>query len=139
MSRDCRSVNVAPSVTTNCIVSTLVLSTVGLYTSDNTPPAMVNHTFERVPVAVPRQSLRARSKCDSEPGPSVAAEAARAGADTPPSDAVTAATTARHAMPSRTGQLIKLGCGRPRDRLGAGGTGNIAHPLRYRRCLSNLS
>src|SRR2546430_15871002 len=78
MSRVCRSVNVAPSVTTNCIVSTLVLSTVGLYTSDSTPPATVNHTLDALPAAVPTQSLRARSKCDSAPGPSGAGSAANA-------------------------------------------------------------
>src|SRR5688572_28462394 len=69
VSRVCTSVNVAPSVTTNCMVSTLVLSTVGLYTSDSTPSAIVYQTFDPRPVAVPTQSLRARSKWDSAPGP----------------------------------------------------------------------
>src|SRR5262245_59790556 len=76
MSRVCRSVKVDPSVTTNCTVSTFVLSTVGLYTSDSTPPATVYQTFEVRPYAVPRQSLRARSKCDKVPGPSGAGAAA---------------------------------------------------------------
>ena len=35
---------------------------------------MVNQTFELRSRAVPKQSLRARSKCDSAPGPSVAAD-----------------------------------------------------------------
>src|SRR5919197_3750800 len=134
MSRVCRSVNVAPSVTTNCIVSTFVLSTVGLYTSDSTPPATVNHTFERVPVAVPTQSLRARPKCDSEPGPSVAAEAAQAGTEAPPSDVATAETTARHAMLNLTDHRIRLECERLRDRLGTGSVSDIAHPSGIERC-----
>jgi len=50
------------------MVCTFVLSTVGLYTSDSTPPATVYQTFEERSTAVPTQSLRARSKCDSAPG-----------------------------------------------------------------------
>src|SRR2546423_14241358 len=50
------------------MVSTLVLSTVGLYTSDNTPPATVYQTLDVRPADVPRQSLRARSKWDRLPG-----------------------------------------------------------------------
>ena len=37
--------------------------------SDSTPPATVYQTFDAVPVAVPTQSLRARSKYDIAPGP----------------------------------------------------------------------
>ena len=37
--------------------------------SDSTPPATVYQTFDAVPVAVPAQSLRARSKYDIVPGP----------------------------------------------------------------------
>src|ERR1035437_7948050 len=70
MSRVCRSVKVEPSVTMYCSVCTSVLSIVGSYTSESTPPATVNHTLDVVLRAVPRQSLRARSKCDSAPGPS---------------------------------------------------------------------
>jgi hypothetical protein len=61
MSRVCRSVNVDPSVTAYCRVSTLVLSMVGAYTSDSTPLATVNHTLDVPLRAVPTQSLRARS------------------------------------------------------------------------------
>src|SRR5882724_2945432 len=70
MSRLCRSVNVCPSVTTYCNVSTLVVSIVGPYTSDSTPPATVYQTLDEPFRAVPRQSLRAKSKCESCPGPS---------------------------------------------------------------------
>ncbi len=62
MSRVCRSVNDEPSVTTYCSVLTFVLSIVGSYTSESTPPATVYQTFDVVLRAVPRQSLRARSK-----------------------------------------------------------------------------
>ena len=62
MSRVCRSVKVDPSVTMYCSVCTSVLSIVGSYTSDSTPPATVYQTFDVVLRAVPRQSLRARSK-----------------------------------------------------------------------------
>src|SRR5690349_610483 len=72
MSRVWRSVNDAPSVTTYCSVSTLVVSLVGKETSLSTPPATVNQTFDVRLRAVPTQSLRARSKCDSAPGPSLA-------------------------------------------------------------------
>src|SRR5215510_12225381 len=92
MSRACRSVKEAPSVTTNCMVSTLVLSTVGLYTSDSTPPATVNHIFDVLLLAVPTQSLRARSKCDRAPEPSAAPTPACAG-DAEPSVAAAATTT----------------------------------------------
>src|SRR4051812_27914581 len=80
MSRVCRSVNDDPSVTTYCRVSTFVVSLVGKYTSLSTPPATVNQTFEVRLRAVPTQSLRARSKCDRAPGPSVAAPACGTGA-----------------------------------------------------------
>src|SRR5262245_66685268 len=69
MSRACRSVKVEPSVTRYCIVSTLVVSMVGAYTSDRTPPATVYQIFDVVFRAVPRQSLRATSKWESPPGP----------------------------------------------------------------------
>src|SRR6266516_1390661 len=69
MSLVCRSVKVAPSVTMYCSVPTLVLSIVGSYTSDRTPSATVYQTLEPVLRAVPRQSLRARSKKDIVPGP----------------------------------------------------------------------
>ena len=62
MSRVCRSVNDEPSVTTYCRVLTFVLSMVGSYTSDSTPPATVYQTFDVESRAVPRQSLRAKSK-----------------------------------------------------------------------------
>src|SRR5262245_17327843 len=68
VSRVCRSVKLVPSVTTNCIVDRFVLSTVGLYTSESTPFAIVNQTFDVRLAAVPTQSLRARSKRDSSPG-----------------------------------------------------------------------
>src|SRR3954466_5392498 len=80
MSRDCRSVNVEPSLTMNCIVSTFVVSTLGSYTSDRTPSATVNQTREVVLRAVPTQSLRARSKCDSAPGAPGAGAACALGA-----------------------------------------------------------
>src|ERR1700746_4042131 len=69
MSRDCKSVNVAPSVTAYCSVLTSVLSMVGSYTSDSTPPATVYQTLDPVFSAVPTQSVRARSKYDPAPGP----------------------------------------------------------------------
>src|SRR3954469_19892264 len=83
MSRDCRSVNVEPSLTMNCIVSTFVVSTLGSYTSDRTPSATVNQTREVVLRAVPTQSLRARSKCDSAPGAPGAGAACAPGAASP--------------------------------------------------------
>src|ERR1017187_6583511 len=52
---------------------------VGAYTSDSTPSATVYQILEVVLRAVPRQSLRARSKWLVAPGPSVAAVAALAG------------------------------------------------------------
>src|SRR5262245_50971125 len=70
MSRVWRSVKLEPSVTMNWSVSLLVLSFVGKYTSESTPSATVNQTFDRRLRAVPTQSLRARSKCESAPGPS---------------------------------------------------------------------
>jgi hypothetical protein len=93
MSRVCTSVNVTPSVTMNCIVSTLVLSTVGLYTSDSTPLATVNQTLDAGPAAVPTQSLRARSKCETVPGPSGAVTAACAGAGAAVRPATTTSVT----------------------------------------------
>src|SRR5215469_1205597 len=50
-------------------VLTSVLSMVGSYTSDSTPPATVYQTLDPVPAAVPRQSFLARSKYDGAPGP----------------------------------------------------------------------
>jgi hypothetical protein len=61
VSRPWTSVKVRPSVTMKRSDWTLVLSIVGLYTSDSTPPATVYQTFESRFAAVPRQSLRARS------------------------------------------------------------------------------
>src|SRR5213078_1646768 len=52
-----------------CSVPTLVLSAVGSYTSDRTPPATVYQTFDVLFRAVPTHSLRPRSKNDIEPGP----------------------------------------------------------------------
>src|ERR1017187_9673911 len=75
MSRVCRSVKVEPSVTMYCSVCTSVLSIVGSYTSESTPPATVYQTLDVVLRAVPRQSLRARSKYDIVPGPPGAATA----------------------------------------------------------------
>src|SRR5450631_429201 len=80
VSRVWRSVNDFPSVTRYCIVSTLVVSMVGAYTSESTPPATVYQILEVVFRDVPRQSLRARPKWLVAPGPSVAAVAALAGA-----------------------------------------------------------
>src|ERR1039457_3030638 len=75
MSRVCRSVKVEPSVTMYCSACTSVLSIVGSYTSESTPPATVYQTLDVVLRAVPRQSLRARSKYDIVPGPPGAATA----------------------------------------------------------------
>src|ERR1039457_4597678 len=75
MSRVCRSVKVEPSVTMYCSVCTSVLSIVGSYTPESTPPATVYQTLDVVWRAVPRQSLRARSKYDIVPGPPGAATA----------------------------------------------------------------
>src|SRR5260221_13880919 len=77
MSRVCRSVNVAPSVTMYWSVCTFVLSIAGSYTSESTPPATVYQTLEVVLRAVPTQSLRARSKWDIVPGPPGAVTAGR--------------------------------------------------------------
>src|SRR5438034_5576190 len=63
-----------------CSVPTLVLSTVGSYTSDSTPPATVYQTFDVVFCAVPTHSLRPRSKNDIEPGPPGASAAGAAAA-----------------------------------------------------------
>src|SRR5215207_5117121 len=94
MSRVCRSVNVRPSVTTYCRVSTFVLSIVGAYTSDSTPPATVYQTLDVVFRAVSTQSFRARSKWDSAPGaPTGGGSTAAAGAATAP-DATTSPATA---------------------------------------------
>ena len=51
-----------PSVTMYWTVLTLLASIDGLKTSESTPPATVNHTFEVVLRAVPKQSLRATSR-----------------------------------------------------------------------------
>src|ERR1019366_3537208 len=75
MPRVCRWVKVEPSVTMYCSVCTSVLSIVGSYTSESTPPATVYQTLDVVLRAVPRQSLRARSKYDIVPGPPGAATA----------------------------------------------------------------
>ena len=64
MSRCCMSVNDRPSVTMYCNVLTLLFSIVGLNVSERTPSATVNQTFEVVLRAVPKQSLRARSRYD---------------------------------------------------------------------------
>jgi hypothetical protein len=58
------SVNDRPSVTMYCSVLTLLFWIVGLNVSERTPSATVNQTFEVVFRAVPKQSLRARSRYD---------------------------------------------------------------------------
>src|SRR5450755_2567733 len=68
MSRCCRSEKVEPLVTMYCSVPLSVSSIVGLYTSERTPPATVNHTFDAVPWAVPKQSLRALLRYAWVPG-----------------------------------------------------------------------
>ena len=68
MSRCCRSEKVEPSVTMYCSVPLSLFSIVGLYTSESTPPATVNHTFDPVPWAVPKQSLRELSRYAWVPG-----------------------------------------------------------------------
>ena len=68
MSRCCRSAKVEPLVTMYCRVPLSVFSIVGLYTSESTPPATVNHTFDAVPWAVPKQSLRELSRYAWVPG-----------------------------------------------------------------------
>src|SRR5271169_2616244 len=78
MSRACRSVNVAPSVTMYCSVLTFVLSIVGSYTSESTPPATVYQTLDPWAAAVPTQSFLARSKYDGAPGAPGAVAAAPA-------------------------------------------------------------
>src|SRR5438132_1366971 len=67
---------------------------VGLYTSERTPLATVNQTFEVVLRAVPMQSLRARSKCDRAPGPSAAAVPCAAATGTAPGANVATASKA---------------------------------------------
>src|SRR3990172_4563373 len=63
----------------SCIVSTWFVSMVGAYTSESTPPATVYQIREVVFRAVPRQSLRARSKWLGAPGaPGAAPPSARA-------------------------------------------------------------
>jgi hypothetical protein len=59
--------------------------------SDRTPPATVYQTFDAVPVAVPTQSLRARSKYDIEPGASGATPPGPAWAAAGPAGSVVAA------------------------------------------------
>src|SRR3954463_15821566 len=95
MLRVWRSVKVDPSVTTYWSVSTLVLSLVGKYTSLKTPSATVNQTLERVLRAVPTQSLRDRSKCESAPGPSVAGAADAVAGGVAPTSAAAAAASRR--------------------------------------------
>src|SRR3954469_16700558 len=95
MLRVWRSVKVDPSVTTYWSVSTLVLSLVGKYTSLKTPSATVNQTLERVLRAVPTQSLRARSKCESAPGPSVAGAADAVAGNVATTSAAAAAASRR--------------------------------------------
>src|SRR6266542_242435 len=56
-----------------------VCRSVKVDSSETTPPATVYQTFEVRLRAVPRQSLRARSKCESAPGPPGAVGAAFAG------------------------------------------------------------
>src|ERR1700733_9907266 len=102
MSRCCRSANDRPSVTMYCSVFTLLFWIDGLKVSDRTPSATVNQTFDVVLRAVPKQSLRARSRYDWAPGlPGAACAAARWDAfeTAPPIDAVTASTTAIAAIP----------------------------------------
>src|SRR6476659_4119107 len=93
MSRVCRSVNDEPSVKRYCIVSTLVVSMVGAYTSERTPPATGDQIFEDVLRAVPRQSLRARSKWLSVPGPPPAGAAEAGGGATAASEPASVAAT----------------------------------------------
>src|ERR1700733_3659074 len=69
MLRCCRSANDLPSVTMYWTVLTFEFSIVGLKTSDRTPSATVNQTFEVVLRAVPKQSLRAKSIYAVVPGP----------------------------------------------------------------------
>src|SRR3954469_12307140 len=95
MLRVWRSVKVDPSVTTYWSVSTLVLSLVGKYTSLKTPSATVNQTLERVLRAVPTQSLRARSKCESAPGTSVAGAADAVAGNVATTSAAAAAASRR--------------------------------------------
>src|SRR5215467_14620482 len=59
-------------------VLTSVLSMVGSYTTDSTPPATVYQILDPVLAAVPRQSFLARSKYDGAPGAPGATEAAPA-------------------------------------------------------------
>src|SRR5215471_7025601 len=96
MSRVCRSVNEEPSVTRYCIVSSFVVSIVGAYSSDSTPPATVYQIFDVVLRAVPRQSFRARSKWLKAPGPPAAGPGAATAAGTAAaSEPTTTAPTAR--------------------------------------------
>src|ERR1700733_7581993 len=68
MSRWCRAEKGEPLVTMYCSVPLSLFSIVGLYTSESTPPATVNHTFDPVPWAVPKQSLRELSRYAWVPG-----------------------------------------------------------------------
>src|SRR6266550_1021924 len=110
MSRVCRSVNDVPSVTTYCIVSTFVVSIVGAYTSDSTPPATVYQILDVVLRAVPRQSFRARSKWLKAPGPPVAGPGAATAAGTAtasePATTAPAARTTNHDR-ARMALLVK--------------------------------
>jgi hypothetical protein len=120
MSRVCRSVNEEPSVTRYCIVSTFVVSMVGAYTSDRTPPATVYQILDVVLRAVPRQSLRATSKWLSAPGPPVASAAAAGVKATAKLAAVTAMimTVRTERMARPLGDLdaarLRRRCSRPR-------------------------
>src|SRR3954471_5991464 len=90
------------------MVSTLVLSTVGLYTSDSTPPATVNHTLDARLLAVPTQSLRARSKWDKVPGPSVATVAAWAAPATVPRPIAAISSTTMPRRRARPGPVLRV-------------------------------
>src|SRR5579883_1453197 len=117
ISRVCKSVKVEPSVTAYCSVLTFVLSTVGSYTSDSTPSATVYQTFETESRAVPRQSLRARSKEEAAPGPPDAAGAVAAIAGDPVTSRAKTAADAS-ATGRRVGRVIRdlIGTGVPRRR-----------------------
>src|SRR3954469_6005313 len=126
MSRDCRSVNVEPSLTMNCIVSTFVVSTLGSYTSDRTPSATVNQTREVVLRAVPTQSLRARSKCDSAPGaPGAGAACAGAAANAASANAATPVLHIPISPPSDEGRIMAL---RNVGAIGSGDDARLAAP-----------
>src|SRR5262249_27236217 len=113
-------VNVEPSVTRYCIVSTLVVSIVGAYTSDSTPPATVYQIFDVVLRAVPRQSLRARSKWLSAPGPvGVSAAAGRTAARNPATVRAMINDTRTRMGPAPSARVVRIEPLRARDGQGA--------------------